>query len=176
MSIFHRRQRAQPNPKNFICDICQITNSSLSNLNRHKKKDQGKKRKTLSETSQNQRKTKQNHEQSITWSEPIKQWTRPSRIDKSTRRWRILCTKLYYQWNRWCRNYCVTKDESADGTRWLWCLWNLYLLFYSWYDVPFLDIAKEVDITYTFTHTVYTQTGVGTSIQARTDMNPVSAF
>ena len=66
MSIFHRRQRAQPNPKNFICDICQITNSSLSNLNRHKKKDQGKKRKTLSETSQNQRKTKQNHEQSIT--------------------------------------------------------------------------------------------------------------
>ena len=57
MSIFHPRQIGQPNPKNFICDICQITNSSLSSLNCHKKKDQGKKRKTLSE---NQPKSKKN--------------------------------------------------------------------------------------------------------------------
>ena len=37
MSVFHRRQRTQTNPKNFICDICQTIYSSLSSLNRYKK-------------------------------------------------------------------------------------------------------------------------------------------
>ena len=37
MSVFHRRQRTQTNPKNFICDICQTIYSSLSSINRYKK-------------------------------------------------------------------------------------------------------------------------------------------
>ena len=37
-------KRAQPNPKNFMCAICQATYSSLSSLNRHKKNKTYKKR------------------------------------------------------------------------------------------------------------------------------------
>ena len=60
MSVFHRCQRARPNPKNFIC---QTIHSSLSNLNCHKKekkhtyRDQGEKRKKMN---QNLTKSKKN--------------------------------------------------------------------------------------------------------------------
>ena len=59
--VFQRSQRAQPNSKNFICDIYQATYSSLLSLvirkKKHTKRDQGEKRKTMDETTQSQRKT-----------------------------------------------------------------------------------------------------------------------
>ena len=79
MSVFYHRQSVQHNPKNFICDICQTTYSSLLSLHHHKKeKNMPKETKEKNEkhrmkTNQSQRKAKQNHEQSMTCSGPTKQ-------------------------------------------------------------------------------------------------------
>ena len=85
-------------------------------------------------------KEKQNKTTNNQWHAHSQQNSKPDHRE-STRTWRIVCMKLYYQLNRRCKNLlsrmwnwlelasCLLRYQRwrANGTRWL-CLWNLYLV------------------------------------------------
>ena len=134
----------------LLWDICQTTYSSLSSLNCHKKKNTYQKRPKIKpeniEWKPTKVKEKQNKTTNNQWHAHSQQNSKPDHRE-STRTWRILCMKLYYQLNWRGKNLlsrmwnwlelasCLLRYQRwrANGTRWLFVkfVFSQYFIVYT---------------------------------------------